>query len=79
MSEIVNDILKIFKDNQIKAGEVLPKNIMTEALKNFPIEKKAKIRDAWHFLVGNQLIIEGNPQGPILTPKGEEFIKKTFK
>ncbi|GIW23708.1 MAG: hypothetical protein KatS3mg068_2715 [Candidatus Sericytochromatia bacterium] len=76
MMDIVSEILKIFKENNIHAGEVLPKQKMTEALNNFPPEKKLKIRDAWHFLVGNQLIMEGNPEGPILTPRGEEYIQK---
>jgi hypothetical protein len=51
---------------------------MTENLKKFPPEKKVLIRDAWHFLIGNQFLMEGNPQGPVLTKKGEEYINKNL-
>jgi hypothetical protein len=78
MTEIINEILKVFKEHGIKAGQFLPKEIMTENLKKFPPEKKVLIRDAWHFLIGNQFLMEGNPQGPVLTKKGEEYINKNL-
>ncbi len=76
--ELVKELLKIFKDNQVSANQVLPKKIINDELKMFSPEKKIKVRDAWHFLVGNGFIQEGNPEGPVLTRKGEEFINQNL-
>ncbi len=77
--EVINFILNIFKENNIQSGQILPKSIMNQKLKELPLDKKSKVRDAWHFLVGNGFIQEGNPEGPMLTRKGEEYMKQNLK
>ncbi|MBI38376.1 MAG: hypothetical protein CMF59_02160 [Leptospiraceae bacterium] len=72
--QVLKDILQIFKSNGIKAGDVMDKKLMMDEIKSWPQERKLMVRDAWHMLVGNGLIQEGDPAGPRLTPRGEQLM-----
>ncbi|MEM7182516.1 MAG: hypothetical protein AAF518_16500 [Spirochaetota bacterium] len=74
MQEIIKEIFSVFRDNGIKANQVLQKAELTKKIQSLPPELKMQLRDAWHTLVAEQIIQEGNPQGPILTVKGEQFV-----
>ncbi len=72
--EVLDKILKTFQKNGIKAGETLEKKILMQEIAQLSPSEKAQVRDAWHLLIGNGLIIERNPIGPTLTELGEEMV-----
>lgn len=72
--EVLDKILKTFQKNGIKAGETLEKKILMQEIAQLSPAEKAQVRDAWHLLIGNGLIIERNPIGPTLTELGEEMV-----
>ncbi|NBU96828.1 MAG: hypothetical protein EBS19_01230 [Spirochaetia bacterium] len=67
-------ILDTFKKNQIKAGQILDKKLLLLEINKLSKEEKLNVRNAWHTLLGNGLILESNPLGPTLTSLGEEMI-----
>jgi len=67
-------ILDTFKKNQIKAGQILDKKLLLLEINKLSQEEKLNVRNAWHTLLGNGLILESNPLGPTLTSLGEEMI-----
>ncbi len=67
-------ILDTFKKNEIKAGQTLDKKLLMLEINKLPQDEKLNVRNAWHTLVGNGLIVESNPIGPTLTSLGEEMI-----
>ncbi|MCB1165565.1 MAG: hypothetical protein KDK37_12390 [Leptospiraceae bacterium] len=72
--KVIKDILAIFQSKGLQAGDVLDKKVMMDEIKTWPADRKMMVRDAWHLLVGNGLIQEGDPTGPRLTPRGEQFM-----
>jgi len=70
MQTALNKILQLFRDNGVEAGQVLPKEKLTAEIRSWPPDEKAQMRNAWHTLVGEGYIQEGNPAGPTLTRKG---------
>lgn len=70
----VHRILKLFRTHSIAVGQVLPKAHLTAELQSWSPPEKARMRDAWHTLVGEGLIAEGHPDGPTLTPKGSAVL-----
>ncbi len=72
--EIIEEVLLLFKENDVRAGQSLDKSKFTEKFKNYPMEKKIEVREAWHVLVGQGLIIEIQGKGPTLTKMGESLV-----
>lgn len=68
-------ILKLFKENNITAGQCLPKEFLTGEIRSWPPELKPHMRNAWHTLVGEGYIQDGHPDGPVLTRKGESALE----
>lgn len=71
----VHKILKLFRTHSIEVGQVLPKAHLTTELQSWTPQEKGAMRNAWHTLVGEGLIAEGNPEGPTLTPKGAAVLE----
>ncbi len=67
-------ILDLFRRHDVGAGSVLAKQHLTDEIMSWPPEQKMKMRDAWHRLVGEGYVIEGDPRGPTLTPKGRAAV-----
>lgn len=72
--ETIDKILKIFRENKIRAGETLEKRKLMEGISSLSSSEKSQVRDVWHYLVGNGIIHESNPSGPTLTQLGEEIL-----
>lgn len=74
MKAELQKILNLFKENGVEAGGVLPKEKLTAEMRSWPPEEKAHMRNAWHTMVGEGLIQEGNPAGPTLTRRGHQAV-----
>jgi hypothetical protein len=72
--EVLDKILKTFKEYNIKAGGTLEKKLLMQEIAKLSPSEKSQVRDAWHILVGNGLIEERSPIGPTLTELGEEMV-----
>ncbi|MCP5498631.1 MAG: hypothetical protein H7A25_01910 [Leptospiraceae bacterium] len=72
--QLVNKILRLYRDNNLHAGDVLPKDKLSGLIQALPLEEKAQLRDSWHVLIGNGILQDGDPRGPILTVKGEQLV-----
>lgn len=72
--DVVDKILSVFKENQIRAGGTLEKKKLMAVIATFSSEEKSQVRNVWHTLVGNGIILEVNPLGPTLTELGEGIV-----
>lgn len=72
--EVIDIIIDTFRKNEIHAGETLQKKILMAEIQKLDPSLKLQVRDAWHTLVGNGIIVEQNPIGPTLTDLGEQII-----
>lgn len=71
MSAAVQKILATFVRHGVDVGGVLPRAELTRELQSWTPAEKQDLRAAWHVLVGEGLIQEGDPRGPVLTPRGK--------
>jgi hypothetical protein len=76
MSAAVQKILATFARNGVDAGGFLPRAELTRELQSWTPAEKQELRSAWHVLVGEGLVQEGDPRGPILTPRGKAALAK---
>jgi hypothetical protein len=75
LMEVIDIILTTFKEHKVQAGEILEKSIIMSKLKELPPEKKAEIRDTWHYLIGNGILREVmGAKGPMLTELGYAMV-----
>jgi hypothetical protein len=72
--EVLDKLLFTFKKYNIKSGEVLEKSKLMETINSLPPSEKTLVRDAWHTLVSEGIIFEGNSKGPVLTKLGESIL-----
>jgi predicted transcriptional regulator len=70
--ESISKILTIFKNHNIGANQSLSKRMFMDEVKSLGIEV-VEIRNAWHTLIGNGLIIQQGEQ-IILTEKGNQLL-----
>jgi hypothetical protein len=70
MSAAVQKILATFARHGVEVGACLPKAELTREIQSWTPALKQELRGAWHVLVGEGLIREGDPRGPMLTARG---------
>ncbi len=74
--DVFDKILNIFKINNIKAGQILPRAELVKGIQALSPQERVQLKDAWHTILSNRLIIDGKPEGPILTELGESMVYK---
>lgn len=72
--ELLEEIFSLFKKQEIHAGGVLPKTVLSKHIQSLSPELKLQLRDTWHYLIMYNIIQEGNPLGPTLTEIGEQIV-----
>ncbi len=73
--DTVNKILNIFLEKEKKINESITKRELMDKIKSFGLDV-IEIRNAWHFLIGNRILIQ-NGDEIFITELGFDLLNQT--